>query len=369
MASKLLEYDVTARAKMLRGADQLAEAVKVTLGPGGRTVLLEKSWGSPTVTKDGVTVAKDIELPDPIEDLGAQLLKEVAKKTNDVAGDGTTTATVLAQAVLQEGLRIVEAGASPVLLKRGIEIAVEAVVENLRSQSVAVEDREAWQNVATIAGNDAQVGELVASALESAGHNGVVTIEEGKTSETTIEHVDGMQFDKGYLSPYLVTDPEAMEAVLDEPYILLWEKKISDVQSLVPLLQQIHSSGRPLLIIAEDVEGQALAALVVNALRGIVRSVAVKAPGFGDRRKAILGDLAVLTGGQFITEDLGLSLDNVQLDQLGSADRVIITHDTTTIVNGRGAEDAIAGRVKQIQAEIERTTSDYDREKLQERLA
>ena len=369
MASKLLAYDVTARTKMQKGADQVADAVKVTLGPRGRNVLIEKSWGSPTVTKDGVTVAKEIELPDPVEDLGAQLLKEVAKKTNDVAGDGTTTATVLAQAILQEGLRNVEAGASPLLLKRGIDKAVAHVVELLKSQAVPVSDKAAYQNVATIAGNDAEVGEMVATALDSAGANGVATIEEGKTSETMIEHVDGMQFDKGYLSPYLVTDAEAMEAVLEEPYILLWEKKISDVNSLVPLLQQIHGAGRPLVIIAEDVEGQALAALVVNALRGIVRSVAVKAPGFGDRRKAMLGDLAVLTGGAFITEELGVPLENVTLEQLGRADKVVVTHDTTTLIGGQGKAEAIAGRIKQIKAEIEKTTSDYDREKLQERLA
>ncbi|MBI5834598.1 MAG: chaperonin GroEL [Armatimonadetes bacterium] len=369
MASKLLAYDITARTKMQKGADQVADAVKVTLGPRGRNVLIEKSWGSPIVTKDGVTVAKEIELPDPIEDLGAQLVKEVAKKTNDVAGDGTTTATVLAQAILQEGLRNVEAGASPLLLKRGIDQAVAHVVELLKAQAVPVSDKAAYQNVATIAGNDPEVGEMVATALDNAGHNGVATIEEGKTSETTIEHVDGMQFDKGYLSPYLVTDAEAMEAILEEPYILLWEKKISDVNSLVPLLQQIHGAGRPLVIIAEDVEGQALAALVVNALRGIVRSVAVKAPGFGDRRKAMLGDLAVLTGGAFITEELGVPLENVTLEQLGRADKVTVTHDTTTIIGGQGQADAIAGRIKQIKNEIEKTTSDYDKEKLSERLA
>jgi chaperonin GroEL len=369
LASKILAYDTAARGKMQRGADQVADAVKVTLGPRGRTVLIDKSWGSPTVTKDGVTVAKEIDLPEPIENLGAQLVKEVAKKTNDVAGDGTTTATVLAQAILAEGLRNVGAGASPLLLKRGIDIAVAKVVEGLKAGSEPVSDKAAYQDVATIAGNDPEVGRLVAEALDSAGRDGVVTIEEGKTSETSIEVVEGMQFDKGYLSPYLVTDPEAMEANLEEPYILLWEKKISDVNTLVPLLQQIHGSGRPLVIIAEDVEGQALAALVVNALRGVVRSVAVKAPGFGDRRKAIMGDIAVLTGGTFVTEELGIPLDNVTLEQLGRADKVVVTHDNTTIIGGQGAADAIAGRLRQIKDEIEKTTSDYDREKLQERQA
>jgi len=369
LASKLLAYDAEARGKMQRGADQVANAVRVTLGPRGRNVLLEKSWGSPTVTKDGVTVAKEIELPDPLENLGAQLVKEVAKKTNDVAGDGTTTATVLAQAILQEGLRNVGAGASPLLLKRGIDKGVAAVVGQLKAVAVPVNDEDDYRHVATIAGNDAEVGEMVAKALVSAGRDGVVTIEEGKTAETTIDHVDGMQFDKGYLSPYMVTDAEAMEAVLEEPYILLWEKKISDVNSLVPLLQQIHGAGRPLMIIAEDVEGQALAALVVNALRGIVRSVAVKAPGFGDRRKAMLGDLALLTGGTFITEDLGTPLDKVTLEQLGRADKVVVNHENTTIIGGHGKPEAIAGRIKQIKDEIEKTTSDYDREKLQERMA
>ncbi|MBI2298499.1 MAG: chaperonin GroEL [Armatimonadetes bacterium] len=369
MAKKLLAYDVRARKALQAGADQVANAVRVTLGPRGRNVVIEKSWGAPTVTKDGVTVAKDIELPDPFEDLGCRLLREVSKKTNDAAGDGTTTATVLAQSILAEGLRSVSAGANPLLVKRGIDQAVRAVIEQLRAIAVPVSDKAAYRNVASIAGNDPAIGAVVAEALDEVGADGTVTIEAGKTGHTEIELVEGMQFDKGYLSPYMVTDEEALEAVLETPYLFFWEKKLSSAETLLPLLQKIHGTGRSLVIVAEDVEGQALATLVVNHMRGIVRCVAVKAPGYGDRRKAMMGDMAALTGGQFVTEDLGVSLENVGLEMLGQADKVVATHDTCTIIGGKGGSEAIAGRIQQIKNEIENTTSDYDREKLEERLA
>jgi len=367
--AKDIRFDEEARRALERGVNKVADAVKATLGPKGRNVVIEKKFGSPIITKDGVTVAKEIELADPAEDVGAKLVKEVASKTNDVAGDGTTTATVLAQAIVREGLRVVAAGASPLGVKKGIDKAVEAVVAEIRSIATPVEDKEAIASVGAIAGNDREIGELIAEAMDKVGKDGVITIEESKGTGTTVEIVEGMQFDKGYLSPYFVTDAERMEVVLDNALILLNEKKISNVQDLVPILEKVARAGQPLLIIAEDIEGEALATLVVNRLRGILNIAAVKAPGFGDRRKAMLEDIATLTGGQFISEDLGIKLDTLEVDKLGRAEKIIITKDDTTIVKGGGTKDAVAGRVNQIRRQIENTDSDYDREKLEERLA
>ncbi|MCS7310505.1 MAG: chaperonin GroEL [Armatimonadetes bacterium] len=369
MAAKMLLFDEEARRALERGVNKLADAVKVTLGPRGRSVVLEKKFGSPTVINDGVTIAKEIEVEDPFENMGAQLVREVASKTNDVAGDGTTTATVLAQAIVREGLRNVAAGANPMLLKKGIDRAVEAAVEEIRKLATPVETREEIANVATISANDPRIGELIADAMEKVGKDGVITVEESKGTETTLELVEGMQFDKGYISPYFITDPERMEAVLEEPFILLYEKKISAVQDLIPILETVARMGRPLLIIAEDVEGEALATLVVNKLRGILNVAAVKAPGFGERRKAIMEDIAILTGGRFITEDLGIKLENVDITMLGRAKKVIVAKEETTIVEGAGSPEAVQGRINQIKKQIEETDSDYDREKLQERLA
>jgi chaperonin GroEL len=370
MAGKDIKYGSTAREKMLRGVDTLANAVKVTLGPKGRNVLLEKSWGSPKTTKDGVTVAKEIDLEDKFENMGAQMVKEVASKTSDVAGDGTTTATILAQGIYREGSKMVASGANPMAVKRGIEKAVEAVVEDLRKMSKPTKEKSEISQVGTVsANNDRTIGDIIAEAMEKVGKEGVITVEEAKGMETTLEIVEGMQFDRGYLSPYFVTDPEKMEVNLEEPYILLHEKKISAMKDMVPILEQIARGGKPLLIIAEDVEGEALATLVVNKLRGTLKCVATKAPGFGDRRKAMLEDMAVLTGGQVISEDLGLKLENLTLKDLGTAKRVVLDKDNTTIVDGGGSRKALEGRVKQIRAQIDETTSDYDREKLQERLA
>jgi chaperonin GroEL len=370
MAAKELLFNTDARAKLKRGVDALAEAVKVTLGPKGRNVVIDKKFGSPTVTKDGVTVAKEIELSDPIENMGAQMVKEVATKTSDLAGDGTTTATVLAQAIYREGLKNVTAGANPMELKRGIDRAVEAVVEQLRSLSVPSAGKKEIAQVGTIsANNDREIGNLIAEAMEKVGKDGVITVEEAKGLETTLETVDGMQFDRGYLSPYFVTDPEKMEAVLDDAYILIHDKKISAMKELLPVLEKVAQSGRPMLIIAEDVEGEALATLVVNKLRGTLKVCAVKAPGFGDRRKEMLRDIAVLTGGQVISEEVGFKLENATLNDLGRAKRTVIDKDNTTVVDGKGKEDAIQGRINEIKAAIEKSTSDYDREKLQERLA
>jgi chaperonin GroEL len=369
---KELHYGEEARRALLKGADAVANAVKVTLGPRGRNVVLDKKFGSPNITKDGVTVAKEIELEDHFENMGAQLVREVASKTNDVAGDGTTTATVLAQAMIHEGLKNVAAGANPMLVKRGIDKAVQVLVDEIRHMATPVSDKDAMASVASIAGNDPEIGKLIAEAMERVGKDGVITVEESKSSDTKLELTDGMQFDKGYLSPYFITDPETMEAVLDDPYILLFEKKISSAQDLVPLLEQIASpvgTRRPIVVIAEDIEGEALATLVLNKLRGIVAAAAVKAPGFGDRRKAMLQDLAVLTGGTFISEDLGIKLENVQLSDLGRAKRVRISKDTTTIIDGGGETSKIEGRMNEIRKAIETTDSDYDREKLQERLA
>ena len=370
MASKEIKYSATARDKMMKGVDTLANAVKVTLGPKGRNVLLEKSWGSPKISKDGVTVAKEIELEDRIENMGAQMVKEVASKTSEVAGDGTTTATILAQAIYREGTKMLAAGANPMAVKRGIDKAVVSVVEELKKLSKPTKEKKEIAQVGTIsANNDRTIGDLIAEAMEKVGNEGVITVEEAKGMQTTLEIVEGMQFDRGYLSPYFVTDAEKMEAHLEEPYILLHEKKISTMKDLLPILEQIAKMGKPLLIVAEDVEGEALATLVVNKLRGTLKCSAVKAPGFGDRRKAMLQDIAVLTGGQVISEDLGLKLENVTLNDLGTAKRITIDKDNTTIVDGAGSKDAIQGRVKQIRTQIEETTSDYDREKLQERLA
>jgi chaperonin GroEL len=370
MAGKEIKYSSKAREKMMIGVDTLADAVKVTLGPKGRNVLLEKSWGSPKTTKDGVTVAKEIELEDKFENMGAQMVKEVASKTSDVAGDGTTTATILAQAIYREGSKLLAAGANPMAIKRGIEKAVESVVEELRKLSKPTKEKLEIAQVGTVsANNDSTIGDIIAEAMEKVGKEGVITVEEAKGMETTLEIVEGMQFDRGYLSPYFVTDPEKMEATLEEPYLLLNEKKISNMQDLVPILEQIAKMGKPLLIIAEDVEGEALATLVVNKLRGTLKCAAVKAPGFGDRRKAMLEDIAVLTGGQVVSEDLGVKLENVTLNDLGTAKRINIDKDNTTIVDGGGSREALEGRVKQIRVQIEDTTSDYDREKLQERLA
>jgi chaperonin GroEL len=370
MAAKELLFNVDARAKLKKGVDHLAEAVKVTLGPKGRNVVIDKKFGSPTVTKDGVTVAKEIELSDAIENMGAQMVKEVATKTSDLAGDGTTTATVLAQAIFREGLKNVTAGANPMELKRGIERAVEAVVEHLRSISTPSAGKKEIAQVGTIsANNDKEIGNLIAEAMEKVGKDGVITVEEAKGLETTLETVDGMQFDRGYLSPYFVTDPEKMEAVLDDPYILIHDKKISAMKELLPILEKVAQTGKPLLLIAEDVEGEALATLVVNKLRGTLKVVAVKAPGFGDRRKEMLRDVAVLAGGQVISEEVGFKLENATLGDLGRAKRVVVDKDNTTIVDGKGKEGDIQGRINEIKAAVEKSTSDYDKEKLQERLA
>jgi chaperonin GroEL len=367
---KQLLFNEEARAALLRGINTMSHAVKVTLGPRGRNVVIDKKFGSPTLTKDGVTVAKEIELKDPYEDMGAQMLKEVASKTSDIAGDGTTTATVLAQAIFRGGLKNVTAGANPMALKRGIEQAVEAVVEELKHMSKATKDKKEIAQVATIASNsDKTIGNLIAEAMEKVGKDGVITVEEAKAIETTLEVVEGMQFDRGYLSPYFVTNPERMEVVLEDAVVLIHEKKLSVMKDMLPLLEQVARTGKPLLIIAEDLEGEALATLVVNRLRGTFACCAVKAPGFGDRRKAMLEDIAILTGGKAITEDLGIKLENLKLDDLGHAKKVVVDKDNTTIVEGAGNTKEIQGRIKQIRAQIEETTSDYDREKLQERLA
>lgn len=370
MAAKLISYDADARAGLKRGVDKLANAVKVTLGPKGRNVVIEKKFGAPTVTKDGVTVAKEIELEDPIENMGAQMVKEVASKTSDVAGDGTTTATVLAQAIYKEGLKNVTAGANPMDLKRGIDLAVEKVVEQLKKMSRKVESKEQIAQVATIsANNDKAIGDLIADAMEKVGKDGVITVEEAKGTETTVEVVEGMQFDRGYLSPYFVTNPETMEAVLEDPFILIYDKKISGMKDFLPILEKVVQHGKSLLVIAEDVEGEALATLVVNKLRGMLKVCAVKAPGFGDRRKAMLEDIAILTGGTVISEEQGYKLENATIEYLGRAKKVTVDKDNTTIVEGYGKESMIKQRINEIKAQIEKTTSDYDREKLQERLA
>ncbi|GAA3101498.1 chaperonin GroEL [Streptomyces rectiviolaceus] len=367
--AKIIAFDEEARRGLERGMNQLADAVKVTLGPKGRNVVLEKKWGAPTITNDGVSIAKEIELEDPYEKIGAELVKEVAKKTDDVAGDGTTTATVLAQALVREGLRNVAAGANPMALKRGIEKAVEAVSGALLEQAVDVETKEQIASTASISAADTQIGELIAEAMDKVGKEGVITVEESQTFGLELELTEGMRFDKGYISAYFATDMERMEASLDDPYILIVNSKISNVKDLLPLLEKVMQSGKPLLIIAEDVEGEALSTLVVNKIRGTFKSVAVKAPGFGDRRKAMLGDIAILTGGTVISEEVGLKLENAGLDLLGRARKVVITKDETTIVDGSGESDQVQGRVNQIRAEIENSDSDYDREKLQERLA
>ncbi len=368
--AKQIVFDVEARDAMLRGVEKLSNAVKVTLGPKGRNVILDKKFGSPTVTKDGVSVAKEIELEDAFENMGAQMVKEVASKTSDIAGDGTTTATVLAEAIYREGLKNVTAGANPMSLKRGIDKAVEAMVEQLAKLSKKVKTSEEVAQVGTISANgDETIGNIIAEAMDKVGKDGTITVEEAKSIETTLDVVEGMQFDKGYLSPYFVTDANTMDAILEDPYILIFEKKISNLQDMLPLLQNVAKTGKPFMIIAEDVEGEALATLVVNKLRGTLNVCAVKAPGFGDRRKAIMEDLAVLTGGKFITEDLGIKLESVTLDDLGTAKRVTIGKDDTTIVEGAGKSTALKARIDQIRRQIEETTSDYDREKLQERLA
>ena len=367
--SKILAYDQDARKALERGVDALANAVRVTLGPRGRNVVIDKTYGAPTITNDGVTIAREIELTDPYENLGAQLAKEVATKTNDVAGDGTTTATVLAQAMVHEGIRNVAAGAAPMDLKRGIDLAVEAVSERLTELAREVETKEDMAHVATISAQDPAIGELIAESFDKVGKDGVITVEESQSMGLELEFTEGMQFDKGYLSPYMVTDPERMEAVLEDTYVLLHQGKISEIGDLLPLLEKIVQSGKSLLVVAEDVEGEALSTLVVNKVRGTFIGVAVKAPGFGDRRKASLQDMAVLTGGQVISEEVGLKLDQVGLDVLGSARRVVVTKDDTTIIDGGGEADAVAARIAQIRAEIENTDSDWDKEKLQERLA
>jgi len=370
MAAKQLQFDENARHALLRGVEKLAKAVKATLGPSGRNVILDKKFGSPTITKDGVTVAKEIELEDPYENMGAQLVREVASKTSDVAGDGTTTATILAESIYREGLRNVTAGANPTSLQRGIMKGVDAIVEELKKLSKKVSDRTEIAQVATVSANwDKTIGEIIADAMDKVGKDGTITVEEAKSIETTLEVVEGMQFDKGYLSPYFVTNAEAMEAVLENAYILIYEKKISSLKDLLPLLEKVAKAGRPLLIISEDVEGEALATLVVNKLRGTLQVCAVKAPGFGDRRKAMLEDIAVLSGGRLISEDLGIKLENIKLEDLGRAKRVTVDKENTTIVEGEGKKADIQGRVAQIRRQIEETTSDYDREKLQERLA
>jgi chaperonin GroEL len=370
MAAKELLFNTDARAKLKRGVDALAEAVKVTLGPKGRNVVIDKKFGSPTVTKDGVTVAKEVELSDPIENMGAQMVKEVATKTSDLAGDGTTTATVLAQAIFREGLKNVTAGANPMELKRGIEKAVEAIVEQLKTLSVPSAGKKEIAQVGSIsANNDKEIGNLIADAMEKVGKDGVITVEEAKGLETTLETVDGTQFDRGYLSPYFVTDPEKMETVLEDAYLLIHDKKIGAMKELLPILEKVVQTGKPLLVIAEDVDGEALATLVVNKLRGTLKICAVKAPGFGDRRKEMLRDIAVLTGGQVISEELGVKLENTGLEDLGRAKRIVVDKDNTTVVDGKGKPDAVQGRIHEIKSAIEKSTSDYDREKLQERLA
>jgi chaperonin GroEL len=370
MAAKEIRFDTSARAAILRGVNVLADAVTVTLGPKGRNVIIEKSWGAPTITKDGVTVAKEVELADKFENMGAQMLKEVASKTNEVAGDGTTTATVLGRAIFAAGSKLVTAGHNPMALKRGIDTAVGKVVESLKSQSRPVADNKEIAQVGTIsANNDSNIGELIARAMDKVGKEGVITVEEAKALETTLDVVEGMQFDRGYLSPYFVTDAERMETVVEDPYILFHEKKISNMRELLPLLEKVARAGKTLLIIAEDVEGEALATLVVNKIRGTLQVSAVKAPGFGDRRKAMLEDMAILTGGRVLAEELGVKLEQVELEDLGRCQRVRIDKDKTTLIGGNGDQEKIQGRVKQIQAQIKETTSDYDREKLQERLA
>ena len=369
MAAKMLTYSEDARRALQRGVEAVAAAVKATLGPKGRNVVLSKKWGSPTITKDGVTVAKEIELEDPYENMGAQLVREVASKTNDVAGDGTTTATVLAEAILEQGMKNVAAGANPMLLKRGIEKAVEAVVAEIKRVAKPVDTKEAIENLASIAGNDPELGRYVADAMDKVGKEGVITVEESKGTETTVEVVEGMQFDKGYISPYFVTDPERMETAMEDPYLLIHEEKVTAVADLLPLLENVARTRRPLVIIAEDVEGEALATLVVNKLRGTFQAAAVKAPGFGDRRKAMLEDIAILTAGTFLSKDLGIKLENVTLDQLGSAKKMVITKEETTIIEGAGSRKAIEGRMEQIRRAIDETDSSYDKEKLQERLA
>ena len=369
MASKLLRFGEEARRSLEAGVDKLADAVAITLGPKGQNVVLDKKWGAPTITNDGVTIAKEIELEDPWENMGAQLTKEVATKTNDVAGDGTTTATVLARAMVKGGMKNVAAGANPMALKRGIEKAVEAVVKSIEKQAKEVDSKEEIAQVASISAADPEIGETIAEALDKVGKDGVITVEESNTFGMELEFVEGMQFDKGYISPYFVTDQERMEAVLEDPYILLLNKKVSSVQELVPVLEKVMQGGKPLVIISEDVEGEALATLVVNKIRGTFNAAAVKAPGFGDRRKAMLQDMAILTGGQVISEEVGLKLENVGLDLLGQARKIVITKDDTTIVEGAGKEEEVKGRIKQIKAEIENTDSDWDKEKLAERLA
>jgi chaperonin GroEL len=370
MAAKQLKYDSDARQAILSGVEQLSRAVKVTLGPRGRNVILDKKFGSPTVTKDGVTVAKEVELKDPFENMGAQMVREVASKTSDVAGDGTTTATLLAEAIYREGLKNVTAGANPMTLKRGIDRGVEAVTEELKKMSKRVKDSTEVAQVATISANgDTTIGKIIADAMDKVGKDGTITVEEAKSIETSLDVVEGMQFDKGYLSPYFVTNTDTMETVLEDAYVLIYEKKISSLQDLLPLLQNVAKAGRPFLIIAEDIEGEALATLVVNRIRGTLQACAVKAPGFGDRRKAMCEDIAVLTGGRFISEDLGIKLENVQISDLGRAKRVTIDKENTTIVEGAGKTSEIKARIEQIRRQIDETTSDYDREKLQERLA
>ena len=368
MAKEIL-FNEEARRALGRGVDQLANAVKVTLGPKGRNVVLDKKFGSPTITNDGVTIARDIELPDPFENMGAQLVKEVATKTNDVAGDGTTTATVLAQAMIQEGMRNVAAGANPMILKKGIETAVKTLVEEIKKRSIKVSGKSEIAQVASVSAADEEIGGLIAEAMEKVGNDGVITVEESKGLQTALNVVEGMQFDRGYISPYMVTDPDRMEAVMDNPYILITDRKISAIADMLPTLEKVVKVGKELLIIAEDVEGEALATLVVNRLRGTFKAVAIKAPGFGDRRKAMLEDIAILTGGTVITEDMGRKLDSVELTDLGTARQVRITKDETTIIDGVGDKDVIAKRVSQIRAQVEETTSEFDREKLQERLA
>jgi chaperonin GroEL len=369
MPAKMLKFNEEARRALERGVNKVANAVKVTLGPKGRNVVLDRKWGAPIITKDGVTVAKEIELSDPWENMGAQLCREVASKTNDVAGDGTTTATVLAQALVNEGMRYVAAGGNPIALKRGIDKAVAKAVETIKQHAIPVTEREQIEYVATIAGNDPEIGKMIAEAMDKVGKDGVITIEESKGTQTTLEIVEGMQFDRGYISPYFITDPERMEAVLEDALILIHEKKISSAQDLLPVLERVAQARRPLLIIAEDVDGDALATLVVNKLRGVLQVAAVKAPGFGERRKAMLEDIAILTGGRFISEDLGIKLENVTLDMLGQAKKVVIGKEETTIIEGAGSPEAVTGRINQIKRLIETTESSYDREKLQERLA
>jgi chaperonin GroEL len=367
--AKLLAFDEEARRKLEAGVDKVASAVRVTLGPKGRNVVLEKKWGSPTITNDGVTIAKEIDLEDPFENMGAQLLKEVASKTNDIAGDGTTTATVLAQSMIKTGLQNVTAGANPMTIKKGIQVATKAVVEFIKGASIPIKDKTGISQVASISANDPEIGDLIANAMDEVGKDGVITVEESKGTETSVEFVEGMQFDKGYISPYFITDKEGMSAILEDAYILLWEKKIAAVADVVPILEKVIKKGSPLLIICEDLEGEALATLVVNKLRGTLNVAAVKAPGYGDRRKSMMGDIAVLTGGTFITEDLGRKLESVELTDLGQAKKITIDKDNTTIIEGKGTSAAIKGRVAQIKAEIEASTSDWDKEKLQERLA